>query len=61
MSCLNITSLEMNYVQIFNKKNSRIARLFIGSDNILKREYLNGCFPGAIGIFFVDEELDQEI
>lgn len=51
----------MNYVRIYDKRKKSIARLLIGSDNILKKDFLTGCFPGATAIFFLDEELHEDI
>ncbi|CAF3493629.1 unnamed protein product [Rotaria socialis] len=51
----------MDYVQIYDERKKSTARLLIAADNILKKDYLNIYFRGAIGIFFFDQQLNQDV
>ncbi|CAF3667589.1 unnamed protein product [Rotaria socialis] len=52
---------DMDYVQIYDERKKSTARLLIAADNILKKDYLNIYFRGAIGIFFFDQQLNQDV
>ncbi|CAF2192739.1 unnamed protein product [Rotaria magnacalcarata] len=51
----------MNYVQIYDERKNSTARLLIAADNILKKDYLNIYFRGAIGISVFDQQLNQDV
>ena len=49
----------MNYVRIYDNKTKQITRLLLKQDNIIRKDYFVGTFPGATGILYKDEQLNE--
>jgi len=41
----------MVQIKVFDRETDRIMLMTIGLNNCLSREFLNGCFSGAINLY----------
>ncbi|CAM4859875.1 unnamed protein product [Rotaria socialis] len=48
----------MNRISFNDNRKNRIVDLFIGPDNVLRKDYFHGVFPEATGIIFYDNEVN---
>ncbi|CAF4493882.1 unnamed protein product [Rotaria socialis] len=51
----------MNRISFNDNRKNRIVDLFIGPDNVLRKDYFHGVFPEATGIIFYDNEVNRYV
>ncbi|CAM4785693.1 unnamed protein product [Rotaria magnacalcarata] len=51
----------MNRISFNDNRKNRIVDLFIGPDNVLRKDYFHGVFPEATGIIFHDNEVSRYV